>query len=335
MKTTSDHAVSLTPKTIILTIAILLGLYFVYEIWNIIILFFLAFVLMTALNPIAHKIQRFSRLNRGFSLVVTYVFVIALIVAILWVLIPPLGYELSGLLRFVDIPVLQQELSELTFSVRELSTMIQQLGASFGTVLSVITSTFSGVFAAFTVIVMSFFMLKDRSNLHKKMFWFTKKENEITKAEKLLDEIEHQLGGWVRAELILMFTIGLLTFIGLTALGIKYALPLAILAGLLEILPNIGPTIAAIPAIVIAFITVGPLMALAVLVLAIIVQQLENNIIVPKIMSDSCDVNPLVTILAILIGMQLGGFLGALLAVPAYIVTRVVYSAYFLKNRPS
>ncbi len=327
-----SRAVTIAPKTIILTLSILLVIYFLYQVRNIIILFFLAFVLMTALNPVAHKIERLTKIKRGLSLALTYILVVVVISGLLWMLLPPLGSELAGLAHYIDLPFLQREISELTFSVQELSTMIERLGSSVATVLSVVSSTFSGVFASFTVLVMSFFLLKGRNDLHKKLFWFTKNKVEIERARVVIDQVEHQLGGWVRAELILMFTIGTLTYIGLAALGIKYALPLALLAGLLEILPNIGPTVAAVPAILIAFLSAGPMMAIAVLVLAIIVQQLENNFIVPKIMSDSCDVDPLVTILAILVGLQLGGVLGALLAVPAYIVLRVIYSIYFLKR---
>lgn len=327
-----SQVITIAPKTIIMTLAILLGLYFLYQVRDIIILFFLAFVLMTALNPVAHKIERFTKIKRGFSLALTYIIVAVIIGGLLWILLPPLGSELAGLTRYVDMPVLQQEISQLTFSVQELSAMVERLGSSVATVLSVVSSTFSGVFAGFTVLVMSFFLLKERGHLHQKLYWFTRNKPEIERARGVIDQIEHQLGGWVRAEIILMFTIGTLTYIGLAALGIKYALPLALLAGLLEILPNIGPTVAAIPAILIALITAGPLMAVAVLILALVVQQLENNFIVPKIMSDSCDVDPLVTILVILIGLQLGGVLGALLAVPAYIVLRVFYSVYFLKR---
>ena len=133
----------------------------------------------------------------------------------------------------------------------------------------------------------------------------------------------------MRGELILMFTIGLVTFVGLTLLNIPYALPLAILAGVLELIPNLGPTISAIPAIIIAFAVHGPVSGIAVLGLSIAIQQAENNLLVPRIMKDSAQVGSLVVILAILIGAQFGGALGALLAVPLYITARSWYSFYF------
>ena len=125
-----------------------------------------------------------------------------------------------------------------------------------------------------------------------------------------------------------MLTIGIVTFIGLTVLRIPYALPLALAAGLLEILPNLGPTLAAIPAIAIAYISFGPVSALLALIFYVIVQQLENNLLVPKIMAANAHVNPLVAIVTILIGVEIGGVVGAFLAIPIYIVIRLIYSTF-------
>ena len=141
--------------------------------------------------------------------------------------------------------------------------------------------------------------------------------------------IENQLGGWVRGQLVLMLVIAVFTYIGFLLIGIPYALPLAILAGFLEILPNIGPTIAAVPAITIAYISSGPALAVVALLFSILVQQLENNVIVPKVMRENANVNPLISIIAILIGLQLAGVVGALLAIPLYIVIRTVYGSFF------
>jgi predicted PurR-regulated permease PerM len=126
--------------------------------------------------------------------------------------------------------------------------------------------------------------------------------------------------------------VGIITYIGLTLLNIPYALPLALLAGLLEIVPNLGPTIAAVPAIAFAYISGGPVMAGFVTLFYVIVQQLENNLIVPKIMQQNADVNPLVSIIVMLVGLKLAGIPGVLLAVPSYIVVRALYSHWFHRS---
>ena len=138
-----------------------------------------------------------------------------------------------------------------------------------------------------------------------------------------MDEIEKRLGGWIRAEIVLMIIIGLLTFIGLTLLGIDYALPLAILAGFLEIIPNIGPFISAIPAVLVGLF-ISPLMALAVAALYFLVQQIENNFIVPQLMAKECGINPLITIIALIAGFKLGGVIGAVLAVPIILLIEII-----------
>jgi predicted PurR-regulated permease PerM len=119
----------------------------------------------------------------------------------------------------------------------------------------------------------------------------------------------------VLGQLILSVSIFTLTYVGLLILDVEYALVLALIAGLLEIVPYIGPIIAVIPAAFFAFVQNPPL-ALAVLILYIVVQQLENHVLVPMIMSKSVGLNPILVILGILVGGSLGGLLGAIIAVP-------------------
>jgi predicted PurR-regulated permease PerM len=183
--------------------------------------------------------------------------------------------------------------------------------------------------------VMSIYLLLDRENLYKKVTWFTQDQRMLNLAKEYVNTVEEQLGGWVRGQVVLMTIIGFITYFGLLIIGIPYALPLALLAGSLEVLPNLGPTIAAVPSIILAYIFGGWIMAMITLVFYLIVQQLENNLIVPKVMKDNADVNPLTTILAILMGVKLGGVIGALLSVPLYIVTRTLYSMWLREKRQS
>jgi predicted PurR-regulated permease PerM len=123
-----------------------------------------------------------------------------------------------------------------------------------------------------------------------------------------------------------------MTYFGLRILGIEFALPLALLAGVLEIIPNIGPILSSIPAIV-AGLAFSPLMGLAVAALYFLIQQLENTLIVPKVMEKTAGVNPLVTILSLAIGFKLGGIVGAILAVPVVLLIQVVSSEVFASKR--
>ena len=117
--------------------------------------------------------------------------------------------------------------------------------------------------------------------------------------------------------------IGLLSYIGLTVLGIPYALPLSLIAGVLEVIPVIGPIISAIPAILIA-VVFSPFLGLGVAALYFVIQQLENHLIVPQVMKRAVGLNPLVVILAIAIGSKLLGLAGALLAVTLAVVGQII-----------
>ncbi|MBP7774519.1 AI-2E family transporter [Candidatus Woesebacteria bacterium] len=323
----------LTAATVVFTTFFLLFLYFLFQIRDIIVLLFLAFILMVAINPISKKIQKNTKLGRLPSVLFAYILFLSVLVLFFSLLLPPLIIEFIALLKFVNLPPLQEQFTKLNFSITDLGSFAGQIGTSVTAVMAVIGSTFSGIFTLFTLFVISFFMLLEREILHKKLNWLIKDETELKRIEMLLNELELQLGGWVRGELILMTVIGVMTYVGLTILGVPYAVPLALLAGFLEILPNIGPTIAAVPAVALAFISGGPLIGVATLVLNVIIQQLENNVIVPKVMKSAVNVNPLVSIIAILIGLKTAGVIGALLAVPTYIVLRTIYGVYLYRHR--
>ncbi len=134
-------------------------------------------------------------------------------------------------------------------------------------------------------------------------------------AMSLVAKIQQRMGLWVIGQLILSVCIFTLTFIGLTILGVKYALFLALLAGLFEVVPYIGPFVSAVPAIFFALLQ-SPALAVAVAILYVLIQKTEGYFLVPKIMEKTVGTSPLLVLLALLVGFKLGGILGLLLAVP-------------------
>jgi predicted PurR-regulated permease PerM len=179
-----------------------------------------------------------------------------------------------------------------------------------------------GLFAAVTVFVVAFYWLTERVAIKRasvSLFPIDKRPLVGT----IWAEVEAVLGGWVRGQLLLMLFIGVLAAIGYTAMGLNYALVLAILAGLLEIVPLVGPWLGAIPAILVAL---GQDVRLAVMVAVyiLIIQQIEGNVLVPRVMNLTIGVSPLIVILGILVGAALGGIAGALVAVPLAAAIQVV-----------
>lgn len=325
------HGVWIDPVSVLINVALLYALFISYQVRDVFILLFLAFILMTALHPWVVFMNSKLRIPRGIAILISYVSVITICALIIGFVVPPLVNELYQLVKTVNLPYfesIQEEIRAFSFDLSQISAVAERVSTSLTMLFSIVSSTFAGAFTFMTLLVFSIYMMIDRPNLHKKIVWFTKDAKHFEIAEKYLNDLELQLGGWVRGQVLLMVLIGTITYIGLLLLGIPYALPLALLAGLLEIVPNLGPTVAAIPAIIMAYVVGGPVLLGVTVLFYVVMQQLENNLIVPKIMQDSADVNPLVAMVTILIGLTLGGVIGALIAVPCYIVLRTSYSAF-------
>ncbi len=324
----NTKTVHISLQSVFNAIVLILGLYGLYLIRSILVLVFLGFILMVAINPLVKLLQRWTKVPRAIAIAITYVTLLSLLTLAIAVVIPPLATEITALVRSIPIPVLQEQIADLKFTVQEWNTVIERVGTSLPLLYNVISTTFSGVFGFVTLLVITFYMLLERPILYKKIGWFTKNKKHFTEAKDILNMLEVQLGGWVRGQIILMLVVGVVTYIGLSLLSIPYAVPLAILAALLEILPNLGPTLAAVPSIFIAYITFGPAMAGIILLLYIIIQQVESTFLAPRIMQVNANVDPLASILLILVGHQIAGIPGALLAIPFYIVLRLLYSLY-------
>lgn len=143
------------------------------------------------------------------------------------------------------------------------------------------------------------------------------------RARRVLVRVEDRLGAYVRGQLLVMGSVGVLALVGLTILGMPYALVLALATALLDVIPIIGPPLAAVPAIIVASFQ-SPILALLVLGLYIFINQVEGNLIYPRIQARIIHVSALLILLALMIGAELMGILGALIAVPVLVAILVV-----------
>lgn len=315
--------IEISHRTIIFFVFFLLFLWLLFYLRVVLILLFFAIILMAALNPLIDKLERW-KIPRVLGIILIYLLIFALIGFAIAGIIPPLVDQTQTLIsRF---PSYLESLRWMGVDEKVIDSQINQLIEKIGLISGGVIKTFRGVFQNFlnliVLVVISFYLLLERKNLDKYLLKFLGPAGEKTGA-RIVDRIEKRLGGWVRAEILLMIIVGLLSYIGLRLLGVDFALPLAILAGILEIIPNIGPIISAIPA-VLAGLIISPLTALAVAALYFLVQQVENHFIVPQVMAKEIGINPLVTILALIAGFKLGGFVGAILAVPVVLLIEIV-----------
>ena len=321
-----DSTIHISLKSILLTLLTVVSVYVLYQIRDIAMSFFLALIIMSALNPGVTWLEK-RKVPRGLGIVLLYLMVFGALSLLFTIVVPPLGEEINRMVHKLQVPALPPAITQFEWTVQDIGSLLSQFGQSVNSLVGLISSTVSGIFFFFTLLVMSFYLIMDRKNLAKKMLWIKHTDRHEKLLSEFIDDIEQRLGGWVRGQIVLMFSIGLITYIILYLLAIPYALPLAVLAGFLEILPNIGPMVAAVPAVIVAFL-MSPTMAVIIAILYLLVQQLENNLLVPKIMKAAVNVEPLTSILAILIGVRLGGIIGALLAIPIYIVFRSALQTY-------
>lgn len=320
----TTQKIEIAPRTIIFTVCFLLSLWFLYQVRGIVVLLFTAFILMTAVNPLVRLANKI-KLPTIVVMLVVYVGLITLLSTVVASLVPAVVQQTRGLAQ--TLPAYLHNL-ELTFNTQFDPNVIGSYISSIpSNILKIAAGAFSNILNILAVFFMAYYLVLERPHLHKYLLRFFPQSSAEERAESLVLAIERQVGGWVRGELLLMAIIGIMTYLGLILLGIPYALPLAVLSGLLEAVPNIGPTIAAIPAILMG-LTVSPIVGLGALAMSILVQQLENNLIVPKIMQSATGTQPLVTIIVLLVGFTLGGIAGAILAMPIFLTTQTVIKAF-------
>ncbi|HUS52126.1 MAG TPA: AI-2E family transporter [Candidatus Bathyarchaeia archaeon] len=316
--------VEISHRTIIFTVFFLLSLWALFQIKQIILAVFVSIILMSALNPAVDWLERF-KIPRALAIIIVYIFIFGGIGVLLTGLIPPLVDQTTVLVS--RLPSYLEEVGLPAIDERIVSSQISQLGSIPANLVRLTLTVFGNLLAFFILLVITFYLLLERKNLNRYLLIVFGKKDE-GKAERLIDKVEERLGGWIRAEMTLMVFIGIITYLGLRLLGTEFALPLALLAGVLEIVPNIGPVLASIPAIL-AGLAISPLLALAVAALYFLIQQVENVWLVPKVMEKVAGVNPLVTILTLAIGFKLAGALGAVLSVPIVLVAQVVIAEFF------
>jgi predicted PurR-regulated permease PerM len=320
--------IEISHRTIIFTVFFLIGLWLLFQIRQIILALFVAVVLMSALNPIVDRIQR-KYFPRILAIILVYALILASLILIVASIIPPLVTQTGILIN--QMPIRFQQMGVLGVDLNLLISQVPGLAEIPANLLKLSLGLFSNIVGILAIFLIAFYLLLERSDLQRHLIVLFG-EGQEKRAADFIDKAEKRLGGWVRGELVLMAIIGTMTYFGLRILGIEFALPLALLAGVLEIIPNIGPIVASVPAII-AGLAISPLMGLAVIALYFLIQQVENTLIVPKVMEKTAGVNPLVTILTLAIGFKLGGVVGAILAVPVVLLLQVVVSEVFASKR--
>jgi predicted PurR-regulated permease PerM len=326
--------VKISPSIVIFIVLFLASIWFVEKIKDVLFITFIAYIISVGLNKSINKIQDKFHWKRASSSILVYSLFAIIVGIFLALIIPPLAREFSVMVSTLKLPPeIDRMFDTFELSLQDISQFTTQWSGSLSTAINVISSTFSGVLTIIMTLVISLYMSIEKGQVVRDFSWITQDNKKIKQFKEANQEINILLGNWIRGEFITMTIVGILVFVGTALIGLPYPLPLALLAAILEFIPNIGPTISAIPAIIIALITLGWPGAIITTALYVIIQQLENNLIVPRVMQRNINVSGLTIILGILIGGTIFGVAGALLAIPSIIVLKTIFETW-VKYKP-
>ncbi len=314
----------LSKNQVLVALIFLAFVWIIIQIREVLVALFVSYILMAAITPYVEYLRK-KRVPKPIAVIIPYVVAIAGVLLIIITLLPFFVGQISLLLSRLpyylnqDFTIMGTRIDSQQIS----SVAASELSNIGGNAVAITSKLFGGVVSVISIFAISFYLLLYRGKFVDGLTsLFPKSYQE--KASATLDQVEDKLGAWLRGQLVLSGFIGILTWVILTLLGVDYALPLAVIAGLLEIVPTIGPIISAIPAIIVA-LNVSPFLAIIVGISYFFIQLLENNILVPRIMQRAVGLNPIVIILGIIIGGKLLGIAGALLAIPFISLLIVAY----------
>lgn len=333
--------INISTSAIFRIVAIILGLWFLYEARSVFVLLFLSIILTATFDSSVDWMAK-RKIPRPLGVTIIYVALIIVFGLLVFFLIPPLISQFQSFAK--NFPAYMESLLGALNGVTQyaqsynvqinsnefLSGSVEKIFQSFSQVFSTTVGVFSFFISVLVVFALTFYMLVKEDSMNKFLVSVTP-DKYHDHAISIADQIKSKIGGWFAGQLLLMLIIFVLDFIALSIFRIPYALVLALLAGLLEIVPYLGPIISALLASMVGFL-ISPVTGIMVLGILTIIQQIESNIIVPQLMKKAVGLDPVVVILALLIGAKLGGTLGAILSVPVAASINVAFKYFFDKR---
>lgn len=296
----------------------------VIQIKDILVVLFIAYIVMAALKPFVNALRQ-KKVPKPFAVFLPYLITLFFIILLIFPLVPFFIAQIQSLIsRFPSYVTQAADLLKLKVDNNQLDSFVGSQLSSIGrNVFGITKGLVAGVFSFLTVMVISFYLMLDEERLKKNIsdLFPSRVRNNVYKT---LLHIDEKLGAWVRGQILLSLFVGSITWVALTLFGFEFALPLAVIAGMLEIVPTIGPIIAAIPAVILA-LSISPATAALVAGLYVLIQVVENNVLVPKIMEKAVGLNPIVIILSVVVGGEVMGVLGALLSIPLLSLVIIVF----------
>ncbi|MGH9173625.1 MAG: AI-2E family transporter [Vicinamibacterales bacterium] len=321
-----------------ISIVAVLLVWVLYTVRSMLVTIYISALFAMGISPLVRLIERQSvipigtRLPRWLAILVIYAALIGAIVAIAMMVIPPLATQAEELWRalperiaeaqdlLVRIGILRQPIT-LGEAVRQ--TPASGGAEAFSTIFGAVRNVVGGLFGLITVLLLTFYMLVESREI-RSFFVRLFPRRERSRVGAISATVTHKVSAWLGGQVLLSLIIGLTSAIGLWAMGVPYFYVLALISAIGEMIPMVGPILAAIPAILVA-VTVSPGLAVGVAIFFIAQQQLENTILVPKIMGRQVGLSAVNVIVALGVGSQLLGVVGAILSVPTAAIVQVLF----------
>jgi predicted PurR-regulated permease PerM len=318
---------------------VILLFYFLFLIKSIVGILFVSLILSSAVDPWVDKLQG-KKIPRSVSVLIFYIFLLAAVLAVIFLVIPPVVNELGMFSE--SFPVYYEKLANVFSSIKTFSAehgLLEDFNASIeniknsiangvGEIFSTVKGFVTSIVSFFIVLVFTFYMTVEEDGIKRSLRYLVPDKYQPFIVQ-LINKVQKKIGDWLKGQLILCLTMGIVVYIGLLILGVKFALLIAIIAMFGELIPYAGPIIAAIPAVLLTFAQ-SPAKTLLLIIFYLIVHRIENDILVPKIMQKAVGLNPIVSLAALLIGAEIGGLVGVILAIPvataAMVIVRELWS---------
>ncbi len=318
-----------------------------WSVINIVILILMAAVLAIGLDPAVRRIER-QGMSRGRAVAVISLGALAVVILFSWLVIPRLVTQIGELAD--DIPSYVDRLSARDDALgryfqdgnvaarlqKFVEKLPERITGSFGTIVGVAGKVGGAIFNVITVAILTIYFMISLPRMRRTAAIFFAPETR-DRAEDVMDQSIDRIGGYVSGILTTASIAGasalaFFTILGLFGIGIPFAVPLAVFSGLLGLIPAVGAYIGAAPAVIVGFFQSG-VTGVVILIYFIVYQQVENYVIQPRIMKNAVNLSPAAVVVATLVFGSLGGFAGALLALPAAATIKVVLVELVLRDR--
>jgi predicted PurR-regulated permease PerM len=330
MDTGKEAKLEITPKTLLLLVGLLVAAKLVVDVKGFFFALFIALIFSSILKqPISFLENKKIHKRLAAFLVFFGVFVGGAF--ILSGIVPPIVDETALFSR--SFPHILSSVERTFPSLKDTLSTLNIIPTVTQQIVGFVSALFSNTVFFISIIFMTIYLSLD-PHIVQTLLSHLFPHEKVEKIDSVVIRIEKRLGMWMVGELILMTVVGLLTYIGLTLIRIPYSLPLALIAGLLEVVPNIGPITAEVPAFFVG-ITLSPLLGLYTIFVAVIVQQLENHLIVPLVMKKVTGFHPIATLFFLVVGGTYAGVLGVILAIPLALVVLTIVEETHLIKKPS